>query len=98
MRVYLAVLIVFSVTSLLWCAFIDRVSGIWLYDTNFHAFHDVLTNDQVSAICRTVSAITRSTTVPLSMLNVLWIIAGIAMLRSRRGSIPEAAKRVRSDY
>ena len=81
MRIYIFVLITLTVLCVVWSLLIDSVSWMWLYDSNFDAFHKTLSADQVVSVCRTVTAILRSVSIPSVALNILWLVAGILSLR-----------------
>jgi hypothetical protein len=77
MRFLVLPLIVLSVVTVLWCVWIWAIGGVAVYDANFIAFQQ-LTPDDLIRMSNTSGDIFQRLFIPTMVLNIVWLVAGIA--------------------
>lgn len=80
-----AILCLFSIGVVICAFFIQVMAGVGIYDNNFETFHNVLTNDQGTAIIRAARAYLAIIVALLTLTNLLWMIGfGCAIWRWKK--------------
>ena len=74
-----------ALAAILLALYSRGMAGVVLYDSNFEAFHDVLSEEQGTAIIRASRTCVSLPTSLLILTNTLWVVGtGVGLWRRRR--------------
>ena len=91
-KIVIVVLSIVSAGAIGFAFFYRVMAGVFLYDSNFETFRDVLTSEQQKGITWSLDAITSSYCWLLVITNVLWMVGASYLLHRLKVTQARAAR------